>query len=495
MKSAFDKLESPYLDGELEFVTPGYELSQTLNRAVGESPFANVAGAPEIETRHPPEEMEPHSRWPDEEYGDTAQQSISGEAGQSIHDDEANAFEEAFAFVDEAAQWIQDEDFIVADEASPSDAADEWDSIADEAISELEGEPPREDSIGLEFDIPRSKAKRPTPSSSLLPDCAQPSPWPDRKCADSKPSAEIKQRRIRRLCEVISAGIETKEHNPNRSGGPGLFAGSYDWHSAVHAHWALLSIARVNSDQKLEAWLAGRLTDKALRAERDFLKKNPQFEQPYGRAWLLLLLSELGRRSRVSRESTALEQEMRESVLGWLERSPYPEGGTKTAPSFIAKHNSWLFAYMLFAMTNPKPAGIRDRLSALRTSKIEPARVNLAAAKHSDDDFLFLPAVQAVADRVDSTAPAAAYPVGPARALLDPPLNEGNAHSAGATLVRIWPHAIDMRAGDEKACSRYHAGMNEMFSRTDHWADSFPLVSHWVPQFMWMALWLAEGRP
>jgi hypothetical protein len=34
-----------------------------------------------------------------------------------------------------------------------------------------------------------------------------------------------------------------------------------------------------------------------------------------------------------------------------------------------------------------------------------------------------------------------------------------------------------------------------MFSRTDHWADSFDHVAHWVPQFMWMGMWLAAGRP
>ncbi len=42
MKTAFEGLESPYLDGELEFVIPAKELSNNLAQAIGKSPFANL---------------------------------------------------------------------------------------------------------------------------------------------------------------------------------------------------------------------------------------------------------------------------------------------------------------------------------------------------------------------------------------------------------------------------------------------------------------------
>jgi hypothetical protein len=73
-------------------------------------------------------------------------------------------------------------------------------------------------------------------------------------------------------------------------------------------------------------------------------------------------------------------------------------------------------------------------------------------------------------------------------------MTRDNAHAAGAAVVSIWPHAVES-ARNVKACSRYHARLNEMFSRMDQWADSFDHVSHWVPQFMWLAMWLEAGRP
>ena len=194
-----------------------------------------------------------------------------------------------------------------------------------------------------------------------------------------------------------------KPHASSESG-PGLFSGSFDWHSAVHAHWALLSIARVRANAELEAWLSGRLTDKALRAEHEFLRKNSEFEQPYGRAWLLLLLTELGRRSRTSTQVRSFHQEIRESLLTWLECSSFPEQGNATAPRFRAQHQSWLFAYMLLALTDPTSASIRAQSARYARPNFERARSKLAAVKQSSEDFLFLPAVQAVVDRVDATA-------------------------------------------------------------------------------------------
>jgi hypothetical protein len=336
-----------------------------------------------------------------------------------------------------------------------------------------------------------------SPSPGLPPQCAQPSPWPDVSCDRSRPSAELQRRRIVRLREVISEGILTTKPHAKASVGGGVFAGSWDWHSAVHAHWALLAIARVTGDANLEAQLGARLDDKAIQAERKFLNDHGAFELPYGRAWLLLLLSELDRRPSRSKAVVALREEMQELVLHWLERAAYPEGGNRAAPSFDASHGSWLFAYLLAVLSQPKSTAALNRLRDLHRDKVEPQRAALAKVPVDPRDFLYLPAVQALIDRVDPAASGkpSAYPAGISPALVDPPLDETNAHSAGAALVLIWPHAIDSHSGDRNACARFHARIGEFFSRKDHWADSFQQVAHWVPQFMWMALWLEAGRP
>jgi len=329
----------------------------------------------------------------------------------------------------------------------------------------------------------------------LPPKCAQPSPWPDAECERSRPSADRLRRRAMALANVILEGVQnTKEHGPGLTGG-GPFAGSWDWHSAVHGHWALLSIARVHGFTDLDTWLTKRLTDKAIADEFMFLTRNRKqgFEVPYGRAWFLMVLLEFARRRRRSTQLEAITRGIQEDVLGYLERSALPEGKN----GFLATHDSWLFAYLLVALSDPSAKPVLDRMRALRKNKFEPARSKIIAFTPAKSDFMDLAAVLALIDRVDPTfsGTPAAITIGPSPALDDPPLTSANEHSAGTALVQVWPHAFEAHRGDKASCSRFHGRMNEMFSRTDHWADSFKHVAHWVPQFMWMGMWLAAGRP
>jgi len=75
------------------------------------------------------------------------------------------------------------------------------------------------------------------------------------------------------------------------------FFGAYDWHSAVHTHWALVRAARVAPDApwatQARAAVARTLSPAALEAERAHLEAEPTFERPYGLAWLLQLAAEL----------------------------------------------------------------------------------------------------------------------------------------------------------------------------------------------------------
>jgi len=339
-------------------------------------------------------------------------------------------------------------------------------------------------------------AKPVTPRLPLK--CTQPSPWPDAECDRSQPSADRLRRRAVALTNVIVEGVTNiKDHDDKNKPGPLLFNGSWDYHSAVHGHWALLSMARVHAFTDIEKWLTNRLTDGALAKELDFLKKNTKgngSEMPYGWAWLLMVLFELRRRGRKSTGFVKITRSVEDEVLGFLQRSTLPE---KKNGAFIATHDSWLFAYLLVALSEPATEAVRDRLRALRKNKLEPARSKIGAVTPAKTDFMDLAAVLALIDRVDPiyTGSPATLTLGTSPALDDPPLTSANNHSAGTVLVQVWPHAVEARRGDKASCSRYHARMNEMFLRTDHWADSFRHVAHWIPQFMWMGMWLAAGRP
>ena len=78
------------------------------------------------------------------------------------------------------------------------------------------------------------------------------------------------------------------------------FYGCFDWHSAVHSHWALVRLLRLHPDwteardEVVEA-LAGNLTAENLAAEAAYFEREhaQAFERTYGWAWLLRLAQEL----------------------------------------------------------------------------------------------------------------------------------------------------------------------------------------------------------
>ncbi len=77
------------------------------------------------------------------------------------------------------------------------------------------------------------------------------------------------------------------------------FFGCFDWHSAVHGHWAMLRVlARLpdlpQSDE-IRKKLDAHLTPEKMEQERQFflLARSRTFERPYGIGWLLRLHAEL----------------------------------------------------------------------------------------------------------------------------------------------------------------------------------------------------------
>ena len=76
-----------------------------------------------------------------------------------------------------------------------------------------------------------------------------------------------------------------------------VFYGCFDWHSAVHSHWALCRQLRLCDSHPDEAAIRdsidGRLTPEAVEREREHVAENPAFERPYGWGWFLRLAAEL----------------------------------------------------------------------------------------------------------------------------------------------------------------------------------------------------------
>ena len=125
------------------------------------------------------------------------------------------------------------------------------------------------------------------------------------------------------------------------------FFGCFDWHSAVHNHWALVRVLRLFPQSSLQsditAALNKSLTTENIVGEIDYFVPRDRYEMPYGVAWFLMLCAEL-------KESAADNPQMKRwhEVLDPLEAlmSKRFEEWLKTLPAPIrsGEHSQSAFA-------------------------------------------------------------------------------------------------------------------------------------------------------
>jgi len=91
--------------------------------------------------------------------------------------------------------------------------------------------------------------------------------------------------------------VEGPDAPPRPSEKHPAFYGCFDWHSAVHSHWALVRLLRIvpghPDGDEIASGVDGRLTPENVAGEVEYLDENPGFEEPYGWSWLLRLAAEL----------------------------------------------------------------------------------------------------------------------------------------------------------------------------------------------------------
>ena len=314
------------------------------------------------------------------------------------------------------------------------------------------------------------------------------------------------------LVSLMRASIETPK--PNASyfrripGGGEPFAGSYDWHSSVIAHWALLIHARVAKDDELEAWLLERLTLDALNGHARIMErrggvdggalKRTLIAFPYDEGWFHLMLAELSKRPSLE-GIVALRQQSENRLLDTLEKSPFPENvsytpGKDSEDVFCGFYKSSLFLYLQLRWAGSSSKGNAERLAAWRKTQLDPNRSTIAAIEEvSDYDFLWLPAILALANQVDERKDSEAY--------VAPSFEQGwpervtlmNVHILGKELTRVWPFAAS--ATLDEADGTYVKRLSSFLEREDLWAENFLCCSHWIPQFLFIGEWLRKGRP
>jgi hypothetical protein len=126
------------------------------------------------------------------------------------------------------------------------------------------------------------------------------------------------------------------------------FFGCFDWHSAVHGHWAMARILRsfpaLPEAPAIREALAAHLTEERLSGELATFSAQPLLERPYGWAWLLRLSAEL--RGLPGEDAQAwvkllgpLEQLLAKRTRHYLKRLSVPvRAGTHNSTAFALAH-------------------------------------------------------------------------------------------------------------------------------------------------------------
>lgn len=172
-----------------------------------------------------------------------------------------------------------------------------------------------------------------------------------------------------------------------------VFYGCYDWHSAVHGHWLLARLARLEPDAavavKAREALAASFTDARVAAELAYLRGagRASFERPYGLAWLLQLTAELRAWPDPEAERWAatlrpIESEAAARIQSWLPKLRYPIR--------VGEHAQTAFAFGLIRdwAVVANDAGMRDLIDE-RSRSYYLADINCPLDyEPSGEDFL-----------------------------------------------------------------------------------------------------------
>ena len=145
---------------------------------------------------------------------------------------------------------------------------------------------------------------------------------------------------------VVHLARDERDIRPPRELTP-AFWGSFDWHSAVHGHWALVRLLRRDLEAawaaRVEAALERSLTPENIAGECAYLAPPERrgFERPYGLAWLLQLGAELRewgdpRARRWSEILEPLEAIAFERMVEWVRKLRWPDRSGQHGQSAFA---------------------------------------------------------------------------------------------------------------------------------------------------------------
>jgi len=98
-----------------------------------------------------------------------------------------------------------------------------------------------------------------------------------------------------KLGQVLESAVDLKEPSVLHP----VFYGCFDWHSAVHGYWSMVTLLKqfpeLEKAEEIKKILTNNITEAKIAGEVHYFEKqvNSSFERTYGWAWLLKLSEEL----------------------------------------------------------------------------------------------------------------------------------------------------------------------------------------------------------
>lgn len=362
---------------------------------------------------------------------------------------------------------------------------------------------------------------------------------PDVAAAAPRLSRILRDGLVREKPFQVSWPSKSKDGRPLST----AFRGSYDRHSNMAAHWAALTIARLEGDAGAIAEIVARFDGPTLENERFFVASTHARSamRPYDQTWLALFLAELERHV-VADDARAAIRAFRDEcaarLLDYVEEQDFPPTASAGEPEAPASrlggstrpasrpesraasrprapragwtsgaYPSAVWALAVLELAPPPDPAARARVEALRRARLPVVAAHLRAEPPENRfrgghgyDFFHAPTLATLAERLAGAndpafaGPRVAYPPTAAEKL-PAKITLPNCHRLGFELSKTWCAAFDAGTGDEAARAAVAARLADYLRRTDAWDGDFLTVSHWIPQFVFFPLWLAAGRP
>jgi hypothetical protein len=279
------------------------------------------------------------------------------------------------------------------------------------------------------------------------------------------------------------------------------FHGCIDWHSAVHATWALHALYRITAEPAYLAAANAVLDPTGVAGElADISNDNlPPIELMYGRAWFLLLARE--RELALGDQPGALDLRPHAELVADQLDDFFSGLSPAELENFVAADDyfnaSWALLNLHRWATHVGDSARAEWIEMLVTEVVMPSACPLVDELDFTDDF-FPPCLHRAMLVLSVLPPAqtqtwlAAELPGPGEFDLTPLCEPSPAHVAGLNFSRAWGlWSLWEASGDTHYRDLYLAHVWTHVAQPGYWAQDYYAHSHWIAQFGVHAIWLS----